>query len=73
MPQYIVNKNPDNKGLHEVHALNSCVSHNYPNTSNQVDLGFHINCYLAIAYAKVLYPSSKFDGCFYCANDCHTG
>ena len=73
MPQYIVNKNPDSKGLHEVHNISSGITHCLPNPENRIDLGFHNNCQQAIAHAKATYPNHRFDGCYHCANACHTG
>jgi len=70
MPNYCVNSNaqPDS-GDHEVHDLAStqdCL----PAEANQVALGNHPNCSDAVDEAKKYYDDVN--GCFYCANDCHT-
>ena len=70
MPHYCVNKEAQSgSGDHEVHDLAStkgCL----PSASNRVDLGWHASCRGAVAAAKRLY--SDVNGCYYCANDCHT-
>jgi len=71
MPKYIINNNQQNTGEHEVHNETSNCTH-LPHPSNRINLGFHANCHYAVAQAKRLYPGKKIDGCFYCANECHT-
>ena len=69
MPNYCVNKDAQSNGDHEVHDLAStkgCL----PLASNRLSLGWHANCRDAVAAAKATY--SKSNGCYYCANDCHT-
>ncbi len=68
MPNYLVNKNAQPTGEHEVHTT-TC-SH-LPDYLNQDHLGFHNNCHEAVAVARVL-GYSNVDGCYYCCNDCHT-
>ncbi|MGV3610212.1 MAG: hypothetical protein ACO1N0_04620 [Fluviicola sp.] len=67
MPNYYVNTDPQSTGENEVHE-NGC-KHG-PLASKQKSLGWHSSCSLAIAEAKKHY--SKVDGCYYCANACHT-
>lgn len=71
MARYIINKNEQSNGDHEVHNLTSGCPH-MPLTQNQVDLGFHSNCHGAIFAAKLRWPGNKINGCFYCCNECHT-
>jgi len=71
MPYFIVNRNAQPTGEHEVHENTHTCNH-LPEPENRIDLGFHNSCYEAIAAAKRLYPSHTFDGCYYCANACHT-
>lgn len=70
MPNYCVNKNAQaESGDHEVHDLASdkgCL----PDSANQLALGSHSTCSGAVAEAKKTYDDVN--GCFYCANDCHT-
>lgn len=70
MPNYIVNKNAQSNGDHEVHnATSGC---NWmPAKINQKDLGWHSNCHGAVSEAKKTYPQSN--GCYHCCNACHTG
>ncbi|SIO13568.1 hypothetical protein SAMN02745824_3089 [Parasphingorhabdus marina DSM 22363] len=70
MPHFIVNKNAQSNGDHEVHNKTAGCN-NMPLASNQKDLGYHTSCYGAVAEAKKTYPQSN--GCYYCANACHTG
>ena len=65
MPNFIVNTNFD----HEVHDLGVNCGH-LPDAKNQKSLGWHSDCHSAVRKAKETYPSAN--GCFYCANDCHT-
>jgi len=69
MQNYIVNKNAQESGEHEVHSLD--VSCPYlPDYSNMKALGKHLNCHSAISEAKNYYNSV--DGCYYCCRACHT-
>lgn len=71
MPSYILNKNAQPSGEHEVHRNDgSC---NYmPLPENRIDLGTHTHCSGAVAVAKKSYPNANIDGCYYCCNSCHT-
>lgn len=70
MPYYCVNSNAQSgSNDHEVHDLASthgCL----PAVANRVDLGFHSSCSSAVAAAKSIY--SDVNGCYWCANACHT-
>ena len=68
---YCVNINAQlESGDHEVHnETNNCQF--LPETSNRYPLGYHLNCQSAVAAAKRIYTQTN--GCYYCANDCHTG
>ena len=69
MPTFIVNKNPQSTGEHEVHNLDAGCSY-LPDPANQHPLGIHQDCHGAVAAAQNTY--SNVDGCAYCAPDCHT-
>lgn len=70
MPDYCVNKNAQSvTGDHEVHDLASkegCL----PDPENRLNLGSHPSCHEAVAAAKQHYSDSN--GCYHCANECHT-
>ena len=70
MPNFIVNRNSQDNGDHEVHELNAGCTR-LPNTENQVSLGWHINCQSAVREAKANHYN-KSNGCFWCARPCHT-
>jgi hypothetical protein len=71
MPSYCVHTKAQAKsGDHEVHDLSSdkgCL----PAAANRINLGTFSSCSAAVTAAKRYYDDV--DGCFYCANDCHTG
>lgn len=67
MAFYIVNKNAQPTGEHEVHISNC---EHEPDPQNRVSLGYHSNCRYAILEAERHY--SNVDGCFYCCRECHT-
>ena len=71
MPRFIINKIPQANGDHEVHNATTWCKY-MPNSENQIDLGIHNSCHDAVAYAKQKWPGNRIDGCFYCANLCHT-
>lgn len=71
MPRYIMNKNAQSTGEHEVHNLDA-VCRNLPMPINSIDLGSHLYCQGAISYAKSMYPGKIIDGCAFCAPQCHT-
>ncbi len=71
MPTFIINKNPQSNGDHEVHnATTSCPY--MPNSENQIDLGYHSSCREAVTYAIRQWPEHRINGCYYCAKECHT-
>lgn len=70
VPEYCVNKNAQpGSGDHEVHDLASqqgCL----PDPVNRLNLGTHPSCREAVSAAKSYYDDVN--GCYYCANECHT-
>lgn len=71
MQRFIINKNQQANGDHEVHNASTGCSY-MPNPENQVDLGYHASCKEAVATAKVNFPGNRINGCFYCCRACHT-
>ena len=70
MQSFIINKNQQANGDHEVHnATTGCI--HMPNVENQVNLGYHASCKEAVAKAKQQWPNNRIDGCFYCCPACH--
>lgn len=71
MPRFIINRNQQSNGDHEVH--NSTSGCNFmPNPENQIDLGTHVDCHGAVQFAKSKWPDSRINGCYYCCKLCHT-
>lgn len=70
MPEFCVNINAQpGSNDHEVHDLGStkgCL----PAPANRINLGYHATCSGAVAAAKSYYSDTN--GCYYCANACHT-
>lgn len=69
MPSFCVNKNQQTTGEHEVHNLDAGCNY-LPAASNRLALGVHTTCHGAITAARSHYDNV--DGCYYCANECHT-
>lgn len=70
MPYYCVNKIAQTgSGDHEVHDLASTMSC-LPTSVNRIDLGYHATCSGAVQAAKTYY--TDVNGCYWCANACHT-
>ena len=67
MDKYYVNKNAQDNGDHEVHKSGCSWM---PDADNRKYLGEFSNCQGAVKKAKEYYKQSN--GCYYCANDCHT-
>lgn len=67
MARYYVNKNAQTNGDHEVHTTGCAFM---PTTENRLYLGDFTNCQRAVQEARKHYAQSN--GCYYCANDCHT-
>lgn len=67
MHLYYVNKLAQLNGDHEVHR-EGCLHPAAP--FNQMALGYHANCWTAVALAKGFYPRAN--GCYYCSRICHT-
>ena len=71
MPVFIVNKNAQSNGDHEVHNVTAGCSY-MPNSENQVAAGTHLTCAGAVADVKRNNPKLRINGCYYCCNSCHT-
>lgn len=71
MQYYYINKNQQPNGDFEVH-VSFCIHGAEP--ANQTNLGLFANCRDAIVEAKRRFPhsASNINGCYYCANPCHT-
>lgn len=65
MARYYVNKDAQANGDHEVHKEGCTFM-----PSNRIDLGLFDNCQGAVKEAKKHY--TQVNGCYYCANACHT-
>lgn len=71
MPNFIVNKNAQPNGDHEVHnSTAGCTK--MPLQQNQIQLGAHTSCVGAVLTAKSLRTYARVNGCYYCCNACHT-
>ena len=71
MPDFIVNKNAQSNGDHEVHnATNPCSY--MPQPENQISAGRHPTCAGAVQEVKQANPTARVNGCAYCAPACHT-
>jgi hypothetical protein len=66
VPRYVVNKNEQATGEHEVHTT-EC-GHK-PARENCIALGYCSNCQVALQ--KALAYFSNVDGCAYCCPECH--
>ena len=65
--RYYVNKNAQSNGDHEVHTA-SCSR--LPAEENRLYLGDFTYCTSAVTEAKKHF--ARCNGCYYCANACHT-
>ena len=71
MPRFIINKQSQNNGDHEVHNATTGCSY-MPSLDNQVALGEHATCHGAVSYAKDRWKNERINGCYYCCKGCHT-
>ncbi|MBL0729438.1 hypothetical protein [Piscinibacter sp. HJYY11] len=71
MPNFIINKNAQPNGDHEVHNTTTGCTY-MPSPENRIDLGTHWSCQEAVTTAKSRWPQSRINGCYYCCNACHT-
>ncbi len=71
MHRFVLNSNAQSNGDHEVHNTSTGCSH-MPSPGNQIDLGIHFACQSAVAAARQQWPNHRINGCYYCANACHT-
>lgn len=71
MPRFIINRNSQANGDHEVHNATTGCSY-MPNSENQINLGYHPSCHEAVADAKRRWPNNRINGCYYCCFSCHT-
>lgn len=71
MATFIINKNRQTTGEHEVHNASVPCTH-MPDVENQVLVGNFIDCHGALNAARNANPSLSIDGCAYCCPACHT-
>ena len=64
---YYVNKNAQLNGDHEVHRQ-GCAW--LPSEHNRIYLGIFSSCHPAVTEARKYFR--QVNGCYYCANACHT-
>lgn len=69
MPQFLVNRQAQPNGDHEVHTLPCPYP---PAPENRIDLGRHTTCHEAVAAVKRAFPGYRINGCYFCSNACHT-
>ena len=69
MPRFVVNKNAQPTGEHEVHNLDNNCQY-LPDVKNQIQLGSHFTCKSAVYSARAFFVNV--DGCYYCAQECHS-
>ena len=69
MLNFCVNNQSQLNGDHEVHNLDAGCRY-LPAMGHRVPLGQHASCQSAVSAARRHYPRAN--GCFYCANSCHT-
>lgn len=67
---YYFNIYSDSKGNHEIHTKD-CVF--LPSVLNREYIGYYSSCQAAMKAARSKYPNKKFDGCYFCCNECHRG
>lgn len=70
MPYYYVNKNKQSNGDNEVHRTDELNCQNPALQSNRISLGWHSDCNGAVNKAREL--GYRANGCYHCANNCHT-
>lgn len=76
MDKYILNRNKqdsDSGENYEIHNESEGCSY-LPDLANRIELGYFSNCEGAMKKAEKEYPqwAKDINGCYYCANDCHT-
>ena len=69
MARYIFSKNPDSKGVYEIHKKHEC--DHLPNLKDQIKLGDFSSYSNALFDAERNFPDKKFDGCKYCCLECN--
>lgn len=68
MANYYVNKNAQANGDHEVHETGCSYM---PARKNRIYLGDFASCHPAVRKAGEHFD--QVDGCYFCAEECHTG
>lgn len=69
MPDYVVNRNEQSNGDHEVHRTDTCTR--LPDRANRETLGFHHGCRSAVIAAQAK-GYARANGCAWCSPECHT-
>lgn len=67
---YYFNNNVDSHGKHEIHT-EDCIY--LEKTYNKTIIGDFKNCNDALKNTIFRHFPKRFDGCYYCCNECHTG
>jgi hypothetical protein len=69
MNKYVVSRNAQSDGSHDVHSLEASCPR-LPLPENRKELGEQQNCKDALAQARLEFPKSN--GCKFCCLACHT-
>lgn len=72
MAQFIVTKQKQVSGKYTIHNRTTGCAH-LPSQGQQVSLGYYPSCQEALEDALSRWPDKQIDGCYYCANSCHSG
>ena len=70
MNHYFFNIHSDSNENHEIHTKDCAF---LPSLLNREYIGYYSSCQEAMKAAKSKYPNKKFDGCYFCCNECHRG
>ena len=66
MTTYSINKNSQSNGDHEIHKSGCSFE---PSSTNRIELGYHLNDYVALQAGKKIYSAA--DGCAFCCPAIH--
>jgi hypothetical protein len=69
MANYYLNTQAQSNGDHEVHKEDCDYM---PLASNRILVGSFNSCEAAVSTAKQKYSLTRINGCYYCAEPCHT-
>lgn len=67
MPNYVIDTTPTKNNIHTLHEIDCPYA---PDKNHSIEIGYYIECSLALRYIRIKKPNLNVIGCRYCCRSC---